>query len=399
MKAVKGWRLCGTSYMQSLPGARHHRAPTTTRKPVWIIMAVVSLITMFVIGGYVFPHHRRAACYMFSSKGCKGLTDWLPPSPRELSDDEVAARVVIREILSSPRVIKKTSKIAFMFLTPGTLPFEKLWDLFFQGQEGKFSVYIHASKDTPVHTSRYFLNREIRSDEVVWGRISMIDAERRLLTSALRDPENQQFVLLSDSCVPLRSFDYMYNYMMYSNVSNVDCFDDPGPHGIGRHMDHMLPEIPKEDFRKGSQWFSMTRQHAVMTMADSLYYSKFRDYCGPGVESNKNCIADEHYLPTFFYMLDPGGIANWTLTYVDWSEGKWHPRTFMPEDVSHELLKNLTSIDAVSRVTSEGTGIVTWTQCMWNGIKRPCYLFGRKFHADALDKLMDLFPMYTSGFD
>ena len=41
-------------------------------------------------------------------------------------------------------------------------------------------------------------------------------------------------------------------------------------------------------------------------------------------------------------MLDPGGIANWTLTYVDWSEGKWHPRTFMPEDVSHELLKNLT---------------------------------------------------------
>ncbi|KAF3484580.1 hypothetical protein F2Q69_00054933 [Brassica cretica] len=184
--------------------------------------------------------------------------------------------------------------------------------------------------------------KDSMSKGVVWGRISMIDAERRLLTSALRDPENQQFVLLSDSCVPLRSFDYMYNYMMYSNVSNVDCFDDPGPHGIGRHMDHMLPEIPKEDFRKGSQWFSMTRQHAVMTMADSLYYSKFRDYCGPGVESNKNCIADEHYLPTFFYMLDPGGIANWTLTYVDWSEGKWHPRTFMPEDVSHELLKNLT---------------------------------------------------------
>ena len=129
--------------MQSLPGARHHRAPTTTRKPVWIIMAVVSLITMFVIGGYVFPHHRRAACYLFSSKGCKGLTDWLPPSPRELSDDEVAARVVIREILSSPRVIKKTSKIAFMFLTPGTLPFEKLWDLFFQVKLCLFFSPVH----------------------------------------------------------------------------------------------------------------------------------------------------------------------------------------------------------------------------------------------------------------
>lgn len=128
MKAIKGWRLGKINYMQSLPGARHR---ALTRKSIWII-AVFSLITMLVIGAYMFPHRSRAACYMFSSRGCKGLTDWLPPSVREFSDDEIASRVVIREILNSPRVIKKSSKIAFMFLTPGTLPFEKLWDLFFQ---------------------------------------------------------------------------------------------------------------------------------------------------------------------------------------------------------------------------------------------------------------------------
>ena len=27
------------------------------------------------------------------------------------------------------------------------------------------------------------------------------------------------------------------------------------------------------------QWFSMRRQHALIVIADSLYYSKFRDYC------------------------------------------------------------------------------------------------------------------------
>lgn len=31
------------------------------------------------------------------------------------------------------------------------------------------------------------------------------------------------------------------------------------------------------------QWFTMKRQHAVATMADSLYYSKFRDYCGVSI--------------------------------------------------------------------------------------------------------------------
>ena len=83
---------------------------------------------------------------------------------------------------------------------------------------------------------------------------------------------------------------------------------DPGPHGTGRHMEHMLPEIAREDFRKGAQvktslsllesyccslfvvfffcgvfffwaqWFTMKRQHTVIVMADSLYYSKFREY-------------------------------------------------------------------------------------------------------------------------
>lgn len=125
MKAIRGWRLGRTSHM---PGARHR---ARTEKPVWII-AVVSLIIMFVIGAYMFPHHSKAACYMLSSKGCKGLTDWLPTSPRKFSYDEITARVVTREVLSSPLVIKKSSKIAFMFLTPGTLPFEKLWDLFFR---------------------------------------------------------------------------------------------------------------------------------------------------------------------------------------------------------------------------------------------------------------------------
>jgi hypothetical protein len=28
---------------------------------------------------------------------------------------------------------------------------------------------------------------------------------------------------------------------------------DPGPHGNGRYVEHMLPEVEMKDFRKGSQ--------------------------------------------------------------------------------------------------------------------------------------------------
>lgn len=390
MKSVKAWRVGNVGDLQILPGSRHR---PHLKRPMWIIV-LVTMVVLFLVCAYMYPPHTRGACYVFSSRGCK--FEWLPPSPvRELTDNEIASRVVIRDILNTPAVRSKNSKVAFLFLTPGPLPFEKLWDKFFHGHEGRFSVYVHASRDKPVHFSRYFINREIRSQQVVWGRISMVDAERRLLANALKDPDNQHFVLLSDSCVPLHDFDYVYNYLMYSNMSFIDCFEDPGPHGNGRYSERMLPEVELKDFRKGAQWFTMKRQHALIVMADSLYYSKFRDYCKHGVDG-KNCIADEHYLPTFFHMIDPGGIANRSVTHVDWSERKWHPKSYKRSDVSYDLLKNLTSVYLSEHVTSDEQRTVLMRPCLWNGIRRPCYLFARKFRPDTLDNLLNLFSNYTT---
>ncbi|KAD6119666.1 hypothetical protein E3N88_10937 [Mikania micrantha] len=304
---------------------------------------------------YAFQTKPRntAACYIFLSSSCSGHENTPVVPSRELTDEENAARVVITEILKSSPATPNNPKVAFMFLTPGPLPFEMLWDKFFQGHDGRFTVYVHASREQPAHASPYFRRRNIRSEKVDWGKISMVDAERRLLMNALQDPDNQQFVLLSDSCVPLHNFDYVYNYLIFTNLSFIDCYDDPGPHGAGgRYSEHMLPEIEFKDFRKGSQWFTMTRKHALIIMADSLYYRKFRLYCRPGFEG-RNCYADEHYFQTLFYMVDPGGIANWSVTYVDWSERKWHPRSYKPQDITSKLLRNLTTFDIGLHFTSD----------------------------------------------
>ncbi|KAA3471603.1 RNA polymerase sigma factor for flagellar operon [Gossypium australe] len=321
MKVAKEWRLGSMGDTKILPGSRH-RSPS--KRPIWIIL-MVSFVSLFLVCAYIYPPNSDVACYVFSSRGCKVFTDWLPPPKRELTDEEIISRVVVRDILDTPPVELKNPKIAFMFLTPGSLPFEKLWDMFFRGNEGRFSVYIHASKEKPVHVSPYFLNREIHSSPVTWGAFSMVDAERRLLAYALKDPDNQHFVLLSDS------------------------FVDPGPHGNGRYSTRMLPEIEEKDFRKGAQPFA----------------------------DGKNCIADEHYLPTFFNLVDPGGIANWSVTRVDWSERKWHPKSYRAQDVTYDLLRNFTGEELLQ-------------PCIWNGTRRPCYLFARKFYPETLDKLVTL---------
>ncbi|XP_021744116.1 uncharacterized protein LOC110710162 [Chenopodium quinoa] len=390
MKTSRAWQL-RVRDLVTMPGSRQR---PHMKRPVWIII-LVSMVCLFLIAAYVYPLRNSAPCSFFSSSGCLIYAEEQSTPTRELTDDEIYSRVVVREVLKIPHVESKNPKIAFMFLTPGTLPFERLWDKFFRGHEGRFSVFVHASREKPVHVSRYFLGRDIRSDSVVWGKISMVDAERRLLAHALKDPDNQHFVLLSDSCIPLHNFDYIYNYLMFTNVSFLDCFLDLGPHGTGRYSEHMLPEIEKDDFRKGSQWFTMKRQHALIVMADSLYYRKFKLYCRPGMEHGKNCYADEHYLPTFFHMTDPGSIANWSVTYVDWSERKWHPRSFRAEDITYELLRNMTFLDQSVHLTSDEKNPVTITPCLWNGQKRPCYLFARKFYPETLEKLITLFSNYT----
>lgn len=374
--------------------------PHMNKRPTWVLL-LVSFVTVFLVIAYVYtPRSSSAACFLFASSSC-GTTFFQKPllsSPsRELTDAEITSEAVIREILRTPPIQSKNPKIAFMFLTPGSLPFEKLWDKFFYGHEDRLTVYVHASKEKPIHVSPYFVGRDIHSEKLAWGKFSMVEAEKRLLANALADPDNQHFVLLSDSCIPVHNFEYVYNYLIFSNVSFIDCFLDPGPHGNGRYSDHMLPEVKKEDFRKGSQWFSMTRQHAIIVMADSLYHKKFKVYCKPHMEG-RNCYSDEHYLQTFFHMKDPGGIANWSVTHVDWSEGKWHPKSYRSQDVTFELLKNITSIDESTHVTSDKERTVMTRPCMWNGVKRPCYLFARKFYPETLEKLIYLFSNYAEVY-
>nr|KJB06338.1 hypothetical protein B456_001G000400 [Gossypium raimondii] len=266
MKATRAWQRRIKDILL-MSGSRQR---SRLKRPVWIIV-LVTFVIIFLITAFLYPPTTSAACYIFSSRDCTLFNEPSIFTARELSDEETRSHVVFREILNTPPIQSKNPKIAFLFLTPGTLYFEPLWDKFFRGHEDRFSVYVHASREKPVHTSHYFIGRDIHREtvlkrkegkkkkklskdgRVVWGKFSMVDIERRLLARSLLDPDNQQFVLLSDSCVPLHNFDYVYNYLMLTNVSFIDCFVDLGPHGTGRYSERMMPEVEKNAFRKGSQ--------------------------------------------------------------------------------------------------------------------------------------------------
>jgi len=118
MKLHQVWQL-GVKDMKAVPLPRLRAAP---KRRAWML-AVAAFIFIALAWAYLYPPPHYTS----------PVRDWLPAEPaRELTDEERASRVVFRQILTTPPVRSKNSKIAFMFLTPGTLPFERLWEKFFE---------------------------------------------------------------------------------------------------------------------------------------------------------------------------------------------------------------------------------------------------------------------------
>ncbi|XP_062152964.1 glycosyltransferase BC10 [Alnus glutinosa] len=296
-----------------------------------------------------------------------------------MSDMELLQRASLMVPRPELPTVLGVPKVAFMFLTKGPLPLAPLWEQFFKGHEGFYSIYVHThpSFNDSTPEDSVFHGRRIPSQEVYWGTATMIDAERRLLANALLDFSNQRFVLLSESCIPLFNFKTIYSHLMGSKQSFVGCFDDPRKPGRGRYNPKMFPTVTITDWRKGSQWFEVHRELAVHIVSDSKYYSIFKQHCLPP------CYVDEHYIPTLVNILFPELNSNRSITWVDWSRGGPHPGKFGWGDITDEFL---------NRIRFGST-------CFHNGnATSMCFLFARKFLPSALEPLLRVTPLLL-GFD
>ncbi|CAN8300963.1 unnamed protein product [Cochlearia groenlandica] len=282
-------------------------------------------------------------------------------------------------------------KIAFLFLTNSDLHFAPIWDRFFSNHpKSLYNVYVHADpfvNITKPKRGSVFENAFIaNAKRTARASPTLISATRRLLAAAfLDDPANTYFAVLSQYCIPLHSFSYVYASLFESSTfDKSDPDPDPTPRGIrvwyrsfielisdeprlwkrynarGRYA--MMPEVPFEKFRVGSQFFVMTRRHALLTIKDRVLWRKFKIPCYRSDE----CYPEEHYFPTLLNMKDPDGCTGYTLTRVNWTGTvKGHPYTYKPKEIVPGLIKKL-------RRSSHSSS----------------YLFARKFTPDCLKPLL-----------
>ncbi|KAL0459993.1 UNVERIFIED_CONTAM: hypothetical protein Slati_0626500 [Sesamum latifolium] len=184
-------------------------------------------------------------------------------------------------------------KIAFLFLTNSPLHFAPLWERFFANVTPKhYNIYIHADPFVKIPTPEgVFKGKIIPSKRTQRSSPTLISAARRLLATAM--------------------------------------LDDPSNAYNARGENVMLPEVHFDEFRVGSQFFVLTRKHALR---------------------------------------DPNGCTQYTLTRVNWTDSvNGHPHTYHPPEVSPELIYRLRESNS------------TYS-----------YMFARKFSPDCLNPLMEI---------
>lgn len=201
-------------------------------------------------------------------------------------------------------------KIAFLFLIYDTINHEDLWNIFFKNVDSnKYNIYIHYKNNTQLkYFERYKLNQ---CAETSYGNISIVYAQNVLLNAAMTDPENTHFVFLSNSCIPLKNFDYIYNnldekYSYFNMCDQEQCFS---------RCDFALQFIDRQYIQKAHQWCILNRKHTQLLLNEPDYMLWF--YMVPA--------ADEHCYITKLYhnnlqneLITTMNIADNATTFTNW---------------------------------------------------------------------------------
>jgi len=241
-------------------------------------------------------------------------------------------------------------KLAFCFLIYDIINHEEIWNIFFKNVDtNKYDIYIHYKFDKPLkYFEKYKLNNCI---ETKYSDVSLVKAQNLLFKTALNN-DNTNFILISNSCIPFKSFEYIYDnlnpeYSYFNITPQTQCFP---------RCNNTLNFIDKKYIQKASQWCILNRKHVELMLNTNDYINWF----------NKS-VPDEHcYITNIFYnnlqneIITTLMLANNATTFTNW-EGMDYKYP------SHKELKNYSSI------TEDEILYLMNSKC----------LFGRKFNKEC----------------
>lgn len=239
--------------------------------------------------------------------------------PFEVVDEEMKEAA---EIPAPPMI---EPKIAFLLLTRDEVNHSEIWEDYLTQAGDRAGVFAHP-KNPEILKKDSWLREHLIDDlqETEWAGVSIVRATLALLKAAVDDGKFTHFLLVSESCVPVRPFEELSRSLTLDPRTRmfVKSWHDERKHNILRAQRvENLKEIRKELAHFQAQWMCLSREDADLICENDL------------TESFENCFApDEFYFATALAVLGRPplhSVANRHLTWTDWSAiEKKHPGEF-----------------------------------------------------------------------
>ncbi len=264
----------------------------------------------------------------FASGNCCGVSMEAPV----LEETRVEADEVVIEFPAAaeepmeepPEEAGPRPKVAFIFLTRGDVHQHDIWSDYLAEANGNAAVLGHTADVESLGEFSFLRDRQIRNRvETSWGSLSLVRATLELLREALEDSDTTHFMLVSESCVPVRPFEALSNSLRLDTRSrmHVQPWAEVRRRNVlkAQRLEN-LPGIRKEIAHFHDQWMCLDREDALL-VTEKDWTASFESVFAP----------DEAYFAT---VLAASGkpplqaLANRAITWTEWEEGWGNPRDF-----------------------------------------------------------------------
>lgn len=220
--------------------------------------------------------------------------------------------------------IASPPKVAFLFLTRGDINQPLVWRDYFNSTLGRTCIFAHVKEPKELSEDSILKDHLIAERvETTWADISLVSATLSLLRAGLRESDATHFMLVSESCVPVRPFeDLSYSLqldprsrMRYESWAEMRKRDIVKAQRLEK-----LQNIRKELAFFQQQWMLLTREDALcVTKTD--HTSAFAETFAP----------DECYFATLLSMKGRNmrqHVANRATTWKRFDPAKSHPQEY-----------------------------------------------------------------------
>ncbi len=214
-------------------------------------------------------------------------------------------------------------RVAFLFLTVGELNHPRVWAEYFAGREAQVSVLAHTKQAHALPEGLLQRSQIPERVETAWGEVSLVQATLAMLRRALSDERNTHFILLSESCVPVKPLAWLERLLRLDGRSRIDWAT---PEEVAAKNPEKLerisqcPRLAASQWRFHPQWLLLDREAAALSTEDDFtpYFSGSK-------------AADESYFATVLKMkgwsLEEKAVRS-GVTFSRWPAGvSRHPVT------------------------------------------------------------------------